>query len=307
MMDHILQNGVYPTMVTPFTKDNKIDYDVLLKLIKWYENKGVHGLFAVCKSSEMFDLTLEERITLARFVKNHSKLPVIASGHISDGLEDQIREINEISETGIDGFVLVTNRLANQEEPDSKWQKNMEKLLANISPTVPLGLYECPQPYKRLLSPELLKWCANTGRFYFLKDTSCDVENMKAKVEAIKGTQLKIFNANAATLYSSLKIGVSGYTGVMANFHPHLYVQGMASYQNNPKVVKLFDFLGIASIIERQFYPVNAKYYFQLEGLPISLLSRCQEEKEFSSAMRLKVEQLQRITHHFEQFISDRL
>ena len=51
---------------------------------------------------------------------------------------------------------------------DEVWQKNTE-LLLKLTPGIPLGLYECPVPYKRLLSPKLLAWCAQTGRFLFHK------------------------------------------------------------------------------------------------------------------------------------------
>ena len=33
----MINNGVYPTMVTPFTDDNKIDYNGVKELLKWYE------------------------------------------------------------------------------------------------------------------------------------------------------------------------------------------------------------------------------------------------------------------------------
>ena len=90
-------------------------------------------------------------------------------------------------------------RLAKENESDEVWLENLKKLLEMIPKDVPLGFYECPYPYKRIISPELLKWCADTGRFYFIKDTSCDIENMKAKLEVIKGTNLKLFNANCVS------------------------------------------------------------------------------------------------------------
>ena len=37
-------------------------------------------------------------------------------------------------------------------------------------------------------------------------------------MEAVRGSQLKIFNANSATLLDSMKFGISGFSGVMANF-----------------------------------------------------------------------------------------
>ena len=96
-------------MLTPF-KDNKIDYASLERLIGWYEENGADGLFAVCQSSEMFWLSLRERTELAAFVKKHSSVPVIASGHISDDLDDQVAELNRIADTGVDAVILLTNR-----------------------------------------------------------------------------------------------------------------------------------------------------------------------------------------------------
>ena len=183
-MKHTFPNGVYPVMLTPFTEDNKVDYKSLGRLVDWYIEKGVAGLFADCQSSEMFFLSLEERVEIGRFVKQHAagRVPVVTSGHISDTLEDQARELTAIAETGADAVILLTNRLAKENESDEIWLNNLKKLLDMLPKDVPLGFYECPYPYKRIISPELLKWCADTGRFYFIKDTSCDIENMKAKL-----------------------------------------------------------------------------------------------------------------------------
>ena len=39
-------------------------------------------------------------------------------------------------------------------------------LVDHLDPAMPLGFYECPAPYKRLMSLEELKTCAETGRFH---------------------------------------------------------------------------------------------------------------------------------------------
>jgi 4-hydroxy-tetrahydrodipicolinate synthase len=86
--------GIVPVMLTPFSADNQIDYPGLSRLIDWYLEKGVDALFAVCQSSEMQFLTLDERVALAKFVvdKVAGRIPVIASGHISDDIEQQIND-----------------------------------------------------------------------------------------------------------------------------------------------------------------------------------------------------------------------
>ena len=279
-------NGVYPVMLTPFTENNEVDYEALGKLIDWYIEKGVNGLFADCQSSEMFFLSLEERVKIGEFVKKHAdgRVPVVTSGHISDSLEDQAKELTAIAGTGADAVILLTNRLAKENESDEVWLENLKKLLEMIPKDVPLGFYECPYPYKRIISPELLKWCADTGRFYFIKDTSCDIENMKAKLEVIKGTNLKLFNANTSTLLETLELGASGYSGVMANFHPELYVKLCNIYKENPsKARKIADFLTVASLIERQVYPVNAKFYQKSIGNFNSIMTRTRDIKELNA------------------------
>lgn len=297
-------NGVYPVMLTPFTENNEVDYEALGKLIDWYIEKGVNGLFADCQSSEMFFLSLEERVKIGEFVKKHAdgRVPVVTSGHISDSLEDQAKELTAIAGIGADAVILLTNRLAKENESDEVWLENLKKLLEMIPKDVPLGFYECPYPYKRIISPELLKWCADTGRFYFIKDTSCDIENMKAKLEVIKGTNLKLFNANTSTLLETLELGASGYSGVMANFHPELYVKLCNIYKENPsKARKIADFLTVASLIERQVYPVNAKFYQKSIGNFNSIMTRTRDIKELNATGILEIQQFIRFNEEFEK------
>ncbi|UUZ86118.1 dihydrodipicolinate synthase family protein [Paenibacillus sp. P26] len=298
-----IASGVWPTMITPFTEAGEVDYDALEQLIEWYIGQGVHGLFAVCQSSEMFFLSLEERVGIARFVKEKAagRVQVIASGHISGRLEDQVEELKRIAGTGVDAVVLVSNRLAEEGEYDAVWIRNAETILAAIPDGV-FGIYECPFPYKRLLSPETLKWCAETGRFGFLKDTSCDLQQMQDKLEAAAGSHLKLFNANSATLLASLKLGAAGFSGVMANFHPELYVRLVEEWnQDEEAAARPQAFLGAASLVELQYYPVNAKYHLSRLGLPVTTVSRVKDGSGLKGNHRLEVEQLEALGRMVKQ------
>ena len=303
-MENRFPGGSWPVMLTPFTEDNKIDYDGLKELVDWYIKNGVSGMFAVCQSSEMFYLSLEERVKYAAKTVEFAagRVPVIASGHVSDKIEDQITELNEIAKTGVDAVILITNRLAKEDEDDSVWIENCKKILENMDPNVPLGFYECPYPYKRLLTPETISWCASTGRFYFLKDTCCDLDQLEAKCKAVEGTGLKIFNANAATLLRSMEMGCAGYSGVMANFHPDLYVWLCKNYKEQPeKAQELMNFLGAASMVECQVYPVNSKYHMNLVGVPMTLQSRRQDYKLLTGSKKLEIEEFCAITETFRK------
>lgn len=298
-MEKQFKNGVWPVMLTPFTEDNRVDYESLGKLIEWYIDNGVAGLFAVCQSSEMFFLSLEERVKIAKFVKKWAagRVPVVASGHVSDSIEDQAAELNAVAQTGVDAVILLTNRLAKQEESDEIWLENLKRLLSLLPSDLALGFYECPYPYKRIISPEMLEWCAKTGKFYFIKDTSCDIENIRAKLEKIQGTNLKLFNANSSTLFETLQMGCSGFSGVMANFHTDLYVWLCENYERNPEKARILaDFLTVASMIERQVYPVNAKYCQEKLGNFESLCTRTKDAELLNQTGKLEVEQLMTMT-----------
>ena len=178
---------IQTTMITPYNEDGSIDYDTAMKYVDWYYENGIDGIFSVCQSSEIFYLSLEERVELNRRVyeraKSHSKdFVVVSSGHISDKIEDQAKELNAIYESGTDALILITNRLDINNEGDDVFIENAEKLIAMLPKDAKLGFYECPYPYKRLVTPKILDWCLSTGRFYYMKDTCCDADMIKATV-----------------------------------------------------------------------------------------------------------------------------
>lgn len=291
--------GVFPVMLTPFTETNEVDYESLRELVEWYIAQGVDGLFAVCQSSEMFHLTLEERVEIARFVREvaGNRVSVIASGHISDSMEKQVEEILAIAETGVDAVILITNRLAKKNESDEVWIANLKRLLEQIPEEIPLGFYECPYPYKRVLSPKMLQFCVESERFYFLKDTCCDIEQIREKLEICKGSRLKLYNANMATLLESLRLGAVGYSGVMANMQCRLYVRLCQDF-DNPKydMEHLARVLTLHALIERQYYPVNAKYYLQLEGILRTIETRVKDKSGLNETFRSEVRMLREET-----------
>ena len=298
-----IPDGVYPTMITPFTADNKIDYNGVLKILEWYWNNGVDGIFAICQSSEIFFLSFEERLELLRFImKNAPKgMSVVASGHTADDLDRQIYEANAFINEGIDAYVFIANRFAEQDEDDSVFLMNYEKMVSSI-PEIGLGIYECPYPYKRIMTPETLRQCALDGRLKFLKDTCCRIEQIKAKLDAVDGLGLKIYNANSATLLESLEAGCAGFSGVMGNFHPEIYSWLCKNYKTEPEKAKEVQaFLAFASMAECQLYPVNAKYHMSLCGIDIGYNSRVKDASLFSESSRKEIEQMYTVEQIFKK------
>jgi 4-hydroxy-tetrahydrodipicolinate synthase len=286
--------GVWPVMLTPFTSSGAVDEQGLRALVEWYIEHGVDGLFASCQSSEIFHLDAKERVKIARITveQANGRVPVVASGHVDYPLADQARGVEDMAATGVDAVILITNRLAAQDESDSVLLSNAEKLMGMIDPAIRLGVYECPNPYKRLLTVLVIRSLAQTNRFYFLKDTCCDAQQIRQKLEAIKDTNLKLYNANTTTCLQSLRDGADGYSGIMANFHPELYVWLTCNPQD-PRADMVQNVLSMCSLIERQLYPVNAKYHLKtFENLPITTNSRTQDDALLTDTFREEVRQM---------------
>jgi len=272
-------HGCWPTMITPFTPEGKIDFKAVDGLVKWYIRRGCDGIFAVCQSSEMFYLTKQEKLDLAKATKEaaEGKVKVIASGHTADDHTEQIEELGKMAETGVDAVVLVSNRMANQEEGADVFNRNAEDIFTQL-PQVTFGLYECPYPYRRLLTTDFLYDCAKEGKLVFLKDVSCSLPILKERIEKIKGTNLSLFNANTSTLLESFKFGADGYNGVMANFHIDLYKWMYLNFKEHPVLAQeVQDFLTLAGVIEARCYPVSAKWHQNKYDVPMSLVTRSKD------------------------------
>ena len=287
--------GVWPVMITPYTEDNKPDFKAIAALTNWYIEKGCTGIFAVCQSSEMAYLSEQEKLDIAKCVAEtvDGRIQVVASGHTADSKADQFKGIEEMMKIpGIGAYVLVSNRLDQKHEGEEVFYNNAREIFERF-PEVDFGIYECPMPWKRLVSLDFLKRVAPEGRMVFLKDTCCDYELIRERLKAVEGTPLKIFNANAQSWFDSYCHGSAGYNGVMANFHPELYKWAFDHKDSDPEKAQLVaHFLTAAAMIEMRVYPVSAKYYHQLTGVPMSLVTRSNDVKKLDKNARGEVESL---------------
>ena len=269
--------GIVPVMITPYLESGEIDYAGLERLIEWYIAHGSDALFAVCQSSEMQFLSIKERSELGKFVVKQAagRVPVVVSGHISDDPYSQLEELTVAAETGADGVVLVTNHLDPKNRGSETFRGNLQWLLDRLPKDMPLGLYECPAPYRRLISDDELRLCIDSERFVLLKDVSCDLDTVKRRVAMTAGSPFAILNANAAIAYDAMKAGSRGFNGVFTNFHPDLYKW---LYTSGTKHSELADevatFLVLAALSEAFGYPVLAKLYHQRIGTFASIRSR---------------------------------
>ncbi len=291
-----------PVMITPFNLKAKVDLDAVSVLVDFYLAAGVKGFFANCLSSEMYSISEDERLELTRHVVNSvaGRAPIVATGSFGLTIEDKADFAGRIYDTGIDAVILITGHYANVEDNDDILLRNFEKMF-RLTREIPMGLYECPAPYKRIITPEVFKTLLDTGRLIYHKDTSIDLEKVKAKLEVLDRSShsLEFYDAHTPNAMYSLQMGATGMSSISGNFYPEILVW-MCNNANNPDrqedVRWLQGELSRVDPLIHVAYPMSAKYFLQKRGLPVRTISR-------AHALELTVQQKQTLDEIYKSFL----
>ena len=283
-------------MLTPFNNDGSIDYKTLTDLTELYLKSGVTGLFANCLSSEMFELSETERLQVTKHVVDvvAGQVPIVATGTFEGTIAQQADFTKKIYGTGIDAVILISGLLAKETDSDAVFVDNVHQLL-DLTPGIPTGFYECPVPYKRVLTAAQLEDFVNTGRVIYHKDTSLDINQIKAKLSVVKNPDFGLYDAYMVHAIESLKAGSAGLSCIQGNFFPELIVWICDNYNDASKADELAAvqrFLESNMGVMHDVYPVVAKYALQKRGLPISNFTR-REVGDFTPIVKYAVDQLQ--------------
>lgn len=290
-----------PVMITPFNLKAKVDLDVVSNLVDFYLAAGVKGFFANCLSSEMYSITEDERLELTRHVVKYvnGRVPVVATGSFGLTIEDKAEFTKKIYDTGIDAAILITGHYANVEDGDDILLRNFEKMF-RLTGNIPLGMYECPAPYKRIIGPEVFKTLLSANRMVYHKDTSIDLEKVKAKLDVQKasGNSLEFYDAHSPNAMYSLQMGAKGMSSISGNFYPEILVW-MVNNATDPAKQETVKWLqGEISRVDPLIhvaYPMSAKYFLRKRGLPVRTISR-------ATALELTPEQKKTLDDIYKSF-----
>lgn len=266
-------------MITPFNLKAKVDLDAVSALIDFYLAAGVKGFFANCLSSEMFSISEDERLELTRHIVQYvnGRVPVVATGSFGLTIDDKAVFTRQIFDTGIDAVIMITGHFAKVNEADDVLLRNFDTMLS-LTGNIPLGMYECPAPYKRILSAQVFKQLLDTNRFVYHKDTSILPENVKAKLDIAKdNTLLEFYDAHTPNAMFSLQHGARGMSSISGNFYPEILVW-MCNNATDPArqedVAWLQNELTAVDPLIHIAYPMAAKYFLEKRGLPVRQISR---------------------------------
>jgi 4-hydroxy-tetrahydrodipicolinate synthase len=266
-----------PVMLMPFKEDKSIDYTTLEQLIEFYLEAGAGGLFANCLSSEMYQLSKEEMLKSISFVleKVNGRVPIVATGTFPEPIEDQAAFIKEIYKTGVESVIVITGLMAEESDSDAVFESNVKQLLA-LTEDVPLGFYECPVPYKRILSADFLGEVVKTGRIKYHKDTCLDINSVRAKIDAsVDSEGFGLYDAYMVHAVDSLKSGSAGLSCIQGNYFPELVVWLCDNYaEESEELSRVQEFFTQNMNLMHDTYPASAKYILGKRGLGITEVCR---------------------------------
>ncbi|HLP38229.1 dihydrodipicolinate synthase family protein [Lacibacter sp.] len=269
-----------PVMITPYNLKAEVDLDVVSILVEFYLAAGVKGFFANCLSSEMFSITENERLELtAHIVKQvRGRVPVVATGSFGLTIADKALFTRQIFDTGIDAAIMITGHFAKEEDSDEVLLRNFEQMF-QATGNIPLGMYECPAPYKRIITADVFRQLLSANRLIYHKDTSITHENVQAKLNILKETpnNMEFYDAHTPNAMFSLLQGAKGMSSISGNFYPEVMVW-MVNNATNPdkqeEVKWLQEELTKVDPLIHIAYPMCSKYFLQKRGLPVRTISR---------------------------------
>ena len=175
-MNPIFQfKGIYTPVITPYFKDNKIDWDSLAEIIEYLVKKGVHGIISGGSTGENYAQTIEERIKVARFTKEciNGRLPlIVGTGTMLS--EESIILASEAKAMGADALLLASPPYSVPTDRENA----LNALAIDKAANLPIMLYNYPHRTGTMMGKEFLDRIGRNHNFCAIKESSGDVNRI---------------------------------------------------------------------------------------------------------------------------------
>ncbi|MEM2934624.1 MAG: 4-hydroxy-tetrahydrodipicolinate synthase [Methanocellales archaeon] len=208
--------GVIPALVTPFTKENRIDEDGFGRNIEFVVKGGVSAIVPCGTTGEAATLSYEEHKRAIDIAISASKVPVIA-GTGSNSTAEAIELTRYADKAGADAC-LVISPYYNKPNPTGLEMHYRE--LHKVT-DLPIILYNVPGRTGRNVTPAEVAKLAKEGIIAGVKEASGDISQISEVIRLtrdIKG--FSILSGDDKLTLPILALGGHGVISVAANLVP---------------------------------------------------------------------------------------
>lgn len=246
--------GTGVAIVTPFTQDDKVNFEELGKMIDFQIAGGTDAIIICGTTGESSTLTHEEHDACIKFAVEHTagRVPVIA-GTGSNSTAEAIRLSTHAQNNGADALLLVTPYY------NKATQKGLIQHYTAIANSVdlPIILYNVPSRTGVNILPQTAVTLAkNVKNIVAVKEASGNISQV-AELAALADGCIDIYSGNDDQVVPLLSLGGVGVISVLSNVMPKLTHDMVMSYLNGDVKLSRQLQLSVMNLNKALFCEVN--------------------------------------------------
>lgn len=246
--------GAGVAIVTPFTQDDKVNFEELGKMIDFQIAGGTDAIIICGTTGESSTLTHEEHDECIKFAVEHTagRVPVIA-GTGSNSTAEAIRLSTHAQNNGADALLLVTPYY------NKATQKGLIQHYTAIANSVdlPIILYNVPSRTGVNILPQTAVTLAkNVKNIVAIKEASGNISQV-AELAALADGCIDIYSGNDDQVVPLLSLGGVGVISVLSNVMPKLTHDMVMSYLNGDVKLSRQLQLSVMNLNKALFCEVN--------------------------------------------------
>ena len=246
--------GAGVAIVTPFTQDDKVNFEELGKMIDFQIAGGTDAIIICVTTGESSTLTHDEHDACIKFAVEHTagRVPVIA-GTGSNSTAEAIRLSTHAQNNGADALLLVTPYY------NKATQKGLIQHYTAIANSVdlPIILYNVPSRTGVNILPQTAVTLAkNVKNIVAIKEASGNISQV-AELAALADGCIDIYSGNDDQVVPLLSLGGVGVISVLSNVMPKLTHDMVMSYLNGDVKLSRQLQLSVMNLNKALFCEVN--------------------------------------------------
>ena len=264
-MKKIIFKGCGTAIITPFTKDDKVDFEAFGKLIEYQIAEKVDAIIVCGTTGEASTMTLEERKETIKFAvqKVNKRIPVIA-GTGANCTKSAIEMTKYVESIGVDGALVVTPYY------NKTTQAGLVSHYTAIAKetNLPIILYSVPSRTGVNILPSTCLELSKISNIVAIKEASGDISQV-AKIAHLCGDNLNIYSGNDDQILPVLSIGGIGVISVLSNIAPKYTCEMVESFfEVNYYISKRMQLKALPLIksLFSEVNPIPVKHALNLKG-----------------------------------------
>ncbi|KKB71747.1 MULTISPECIES: 4-hydroxy-tetrahydrodipicolinate synthase [Bacillus] len=205
--------NIATAMVTPFDKNENVDFQKLSKLIDYLLKNGTDSLVVAGTTGESPTLSEEEKVALIQYTVKEAagRVPVIA-GTGSNNTKASIKLTKKAEEAGADAIMLVTPYY---NKPSQEGMYHHFRAVAEET-SLPVMLYNVPGRTVASLAPETAIRLAEIPNIVAIKEASGDLEAI-TKIIAETPDDFAVYSGDDSLTLPVLSVGGRGIVSVASH------------------------------------------------------------------------------------------